>query len=88
MGQIIHNTIRIYTSSPRKLDWILKYGYNNDKDICAVASGIGDRGTTYILFIATDDLFEAIDMYNDRQDEYSYKEYIGEYRQEESLREY
>ena len=69
MGQIIHNTIRIYTSSPRKLDWLLKYGYNNDKDIRAVASGVGDRGTTYILFLATEDLFECINEYNSRKQE-------------------
>lgn len=80
MGQIIHNTIRVYTSSPRKLDWILKWGYNNNKNIRAVASGVGDRGTTYILFLATDDLFECIDIYNSRQQD--------EYMEHEKLREY
>lgn len=64
--QIINNTIRIYTSNYRKIDFILKYGYNHNKDIRCVAAGVADINS-YLLFLATDDFFEALALYNEKQ---------------------
>lgn len=59
--QVIKDTIKVYTTNPRKLDYILKYGYNNGVDICTVGAGVGERGNTYILFLSNNAFFEALE---------------------------
>lgn len=64
--QVIENSIRIYFNNSKKLDFILKYAYNKNKDIRCVGAGIGDRGGTYLLFLSSDDLFMCLEEFNNR----------------------
>ena len=66
MGQIINNTIRVYTTNPRKIDWILKYAYNNNKDIKCVGAGVGERNNPYILFISSSDFLESLRIWDSK----------------------
>lgn len=62
--QIIRNTIRCYSSNPRKLDYILKRTVNERLNIKCVGAGVGDRGTIYLLFVATEDFFSVLNDFN------------------------
>ena len=66
--QIINNTIKLYTSNPRKIDYIFKRAYNENLDVKCVGSGVGDRGTAYILVLGTDDLSRVINDFNKKQE--------------------
>ena len=65
--QVINNTIKVYFNNAKKLDFILKYAYNKNKDIRCVGAGVGDRGGTYLLFISSDDLFECLKIWKDKE---------------------
>ena len=65
--QVINNTIKVYFNNAKKLDFILKYAYNKNKDIRCVGAGVGDRAGTYLLFISSDDLFECLEIWEDKE---------------------
>lgn len=75
--QVIKNTIKVYFNNAKKLDFILKYAYNKNKDIKCVGAGVGDRGGTYLLFLHSDSLLEAIELWENRFTEL--KESLREY---------
>lgn len=76
--QVIKNTIKVYFNNAKKVDFIMKYAYNNKKDIRCVGAGISkETGNTYLLFLSTEDFFGCIEEWNNRMVE-----------SEEILREY
>ena len=65
--QQISGTIRIYWNSSKKIDFIMKQTYNKGLDIRCVGAGISkDTGNTYLLFLASDDLFLCLEEFNNR----------------------
>lgn len=84
MAYKITGTTKVFNF--RKCDYFFKaWGLQ------AVGAGYDKvTGEKYNLFLIDDEFNAALADWNDKktQDEYSHKEYIGEYGQEESLREY